>query len=535
MISLEDAIRDVQRRHQLFLTPQSLDKSTPQQTVLVGVSGGADSVCLLHILCHLAAEWHLDLHVGHLDHALRPESADDACFVQELARTCSLPFHHHRLEPGTLENAPASLETAARQARRHYLAQLALQITPSGQIPIVALAHHADDQAETVLHHLIRGSGLQGVAGMRPKIEYRVSSLPHSTHTSLKRHSDQQSLSTITEKRALVIHLVRPLLYVCRTTILQYLRAQSLAWREDRTNQDQHYTRNYLRHTVVPALATVNPAVVDAIGRLANLASDEMTRLVWYDQQTLAKVQLSTDAEQAERIVLDLDALRLLPQLVQRGVLRQAWLRLAPTVGDLSLAHLNALCDQLGDTDTSGPHPLLANLAWSVGGATSTAPARISLHRADVMPFASDHLLLAESESYSIPSVPVGESAQLVLNPHWQLTITCLRRSDLPSNWRQNPNPWRVFLDAAQVGSLHLTTPTVGQQFAPLGMGGQHKMLGDFFTDHKIPLAHRHRWPVLIDDSTGEILWVCGLRVAHHARITEQTETVLWLQVAGGW
>lgn len=539
-LALVKAVAALQTHHALFPTATAANP----QVVVVGVSGGADSVCLLHLLRQLASTWHLDLHVAHLDHALRADSASDADFVQSLATTWQLPIHRERLAVDALAAEGGSIETAARQIRHQFLAQLAHSLTPPHQQPMVALAHHADDQAETLLHHLVRGSGLQGLGGMHPVVVHKIEIAPTD---SAARPTTQ--LSSVTERREVVIQIVRPFLYVRRATILQYLRSQKLSWREDQTNLDQRYTRNYLRHTVLPSLRALNPAVVEALGRTATIAADEMARLTRYDQQLLAALQWPktklTAATLAQgtlrqgamaeenmtsaggRIVLDLTQLRALPLATQRALLRQAALLVAPAIRDLNFAQLTSLCHAIAHAESGGPHPLLADLMWSSAGATVTRPVLLSLHHRNVLPFEMGQPLLATEEALLLPIVPLGESAHLPLGNGWQLTVSHVARSELPADWQQRDQPWQAFFDSARVGNPMLTRPSAAQRFAPLGLAGHHKAVGDLFTDQKIPVAWRSTWPLLVNAATQEILWVCGLRPGHVARITAVTSTVI--------
>ncbi|MCB0061523.1 MAG: tRNA lysidine(34) synthetase TilS, partial [Caldilineaceae bacterium] len=333
--SLVTLVEQMQARYQLFPKYNATAAETP--VVVVAVSGGADSVCLLALLQQVAAAWRLTLHVAHLDHALRPDSAADAEFVATLAATYGVPFHIKRVQPGELAAHEGGIEAAARRTRYEFLAQVALTVTPATQTPTVALAHHADDQAETVLHHLVRGSGLQGLGGMRPVATY------------------------LTEGTPLDLRLVRPLLYARRAAIQQYLQEHELSWREDSTNVDQRYTRNYLRHTVLPALTTVNPQAVESIGRAAQLAAEEHDRLVAYDAQLLRSLQWSPPSDEQiaaivanstnappggrrSELVLNLAALTAYPHATQRALLRLAHTWVAPVPTELSLARLDQLC-----------------------------------------------------------------------------------------------------------------------------------------------------------------------------------------------
>jgi tRNA(Ile)-lysidine synthase len=224
------ALAAAQARHTLFI---------PGQPVVVAVSGGADSVCLLYALHQHASCWQLALHVAHLDHALRPESSDDAAFVAAFAQQLQLPFYSMRLSPGSLDDDPRGLEAAARSARYAFLRHVALQI----DTPVtIATAHHQDDQAETLLLHLVQGSGLNGLAAMA-----WVAHLPDEEQPPIR--------------------LVRPLLGVSRASIHDYLRSKGLQWREDASNQETTHLRNRLRHEVLPVLADINPNIHATLAR----------------------------------------------------------------------------------------------------------------------------------------------------------------------------------------------------------------------------------------------------------------------------
>ncbi len=499
-------------------------------TVVVGVSGGADSVCLLQTLCHFAPCWRLTLHVAHMDHGLRLGAAADADFVAQLAQQWSLPYHRRQLPVGTLQAQAGNLEAVARAARYAFLAEIAVQVTPPSQEPIIALAHHADDQAETVLLHLVRGSGLQGLGGMRPVSRRPLHELCAPATQPF----------TVTENQQPYLRLVRPFLHIRRTEILQSLRSSSLSWREDESNQDETLARNFLRHQIMPKLAELNPQVVAALGRLAEVAATEGTRLTALDQAQLETLQLEPLTTPVERIVLDLAQFYALPKAHQQGVLRQALFQLMPSraVGTtLSLEQVaNLLAALPQPIVASGPHRLGGEVAWSVAGATPSQPARLSLHKHDVLPFAPDHPYLGQQWRADVGSVAVEEGV-LLLAGGWQLVAKRLARAELPSDWQAGQQPWRAYMDAAQVGSLCVTTPQSGQSFTPLGMPGQHKGLGNFFTDRKVHPTLRSGWPLLVDQTNATVCWVCGLAIAHTVRITATTQTVLylsWEQSNGG-
>lgn len=225
-----DDVRRYIHRHQLI---QAGDR------ILVAVSGGGDSVALLHLLWSLRAEFGVDLHAAHLDHALRAESAAEADFVRSWCAGLGVPLRVARIAVGErLEPGRGGLEQVARAARHEFLRETAAEMGCN----LIALGHHRGDQAETLLHRLVRGAGPTGLVAMRPRSG----------------------------------HLVRPLLGVSRGEIRAYLLRQGLCWVEDSSNQDLGMARNRLRHEVLPLLETFNPRIEEGLARLAErLAREE--------------------------------------------------------------------------------------------------------------------------------------------------------------------------------------------------------------------------------------------------------------------
>ncbi|MCB9453227.1 MAG: tRNA lysidine(34) synthetase TilS [Anaerolineaceae bacterium] len=216
----------------------------PQHTlVVVAVSGGADSLALLHILQELRPRLECDLHVATLDHGLRgADGAADAHFVAATAAAWGLPVTIGNTNvPALMEQTGQGVETSARQARYAFLAGVARDVGAS----LVATAHHADDQAETILLHLLRGSGLRGLRGM-------------AFHAALPGFPE--------------ITLVRPLLATSRTEIETYCREHHLTPRHDATNQDTTLLRNHIRHDILPQLQTINPQIVPTLMNLSESA-----------------------------------------------------------------------------------------------------------------------------------------------------------------------------------------------------------------------------------------------------------------------
>ncbi|MCS6826938.1 MAG: tRNA lysidine(34) synthetase TilS [Caldilinea sp.] len=494
---LLDLIMQAECRYALFASPT--DFARP---VIVGVSGGIDSVVLLHALTQLAPLWHLQLHVAHVDHGLRTSSAEDAAFVHDLARRMGAPFHSTRLDAAALRSDASGLEAAARRARYRFLCAIAHDVTPDDMVPIVAVAHHANDQAETMLLRLIQGSGIEGLAGMRPV--------------------------TILDDPALTmrpVRLVRPLLLASRTQIVEYAQRHLLSWREDESNLDPQQVRNLIRHHVMPALARINPRAVDAIARAADLVAEACGRLRAYDEQTLEELTLE---QSSQRTVLRLDALQKMDVAGVRSLLHLSMARMRIDLRTIGAAKLERLANAIQHaTHRSGPHPLGSGLAWSIvtleGGVLA-----LSLHRSDALPCAPPGPWL-DAERRRQGEILLPFEGELALNG-WRLQCTLLAPQDVTAEWRCNQDRWRAFFDADNVQTPVLTTPQAGLKIEPLGMAGKHRALGDLFTDAKIAPALRAGWPLLVDRSGDRVLWVCGLTQAHAARVTDATRRVWMVQ-----
>jgi tRNA(Ile)-lysidine synthase len=264
----------------------------PGQRVGVAVSGGADSVCLLHVLVELAPRWDLQLSVLHLDHQLRgAESAADAEFVRQLAASLGLELHLRRADVKAMATAD-NLEQAARRARREFF----LEFLRAGRLDRVAVGHTRSDQAETVLFRFLRGSGTTGLAGIWP-------ATPEG--------------------------LVRPLIEVDRREVIEYLRQRSLAWREDSSNEDRSFARNRIRHELLPALARDwNPGLTETLAQTAILAREDEQ----YWSGEIGRLAASGLRTWCGSVLLRASGLSQLPPAVERRLVRVA---LAQARGDL--------------------------------------------------------------------------------------------------------------------------------------------------------------------------------------------------------
>src|SRR3989338_5072027 len=279
---------------------------TPGARVVVAVSGGADSVALLHALAALRPAWKLKLFIAHLDHALRPDSGDDAEFVKHLGRRLEIETSIERHDVGErCAREGWSLEDGARRIRHQFLLDAARHRSAEA----VALAHTADDQAETVLMRLLRGTGLLGLGAM-----------------ALKRPLEDR-------------WLIRPLLGIWRSEVIAYVRRRGAAFREDSTNRDRRFLRNRIRHELLPLLARdYNPNIK---GALAQLAEQSRTDYDFLDEEAGRSWKRTVKSANGDGRTLAISVAAFLrqPQALQRQLMRRAIQRVKGEPGRLEYRH----------------------------------------------------------------------------------------------------------------------------------------------------------------------------------------------------
>lgn len=309
---------DVRRIHRR-LFEASRDLILAGAKVVCAVSGGADSIAMLHGLCAVNGlrdrRWLIS--VAHLDHHIRSDSARCAAFVRESAGNLGLECRLETADVPALKKAEGgSLEETARRVRYEFLRRAAEEAGAG----IVAVAHHADDQAETVLHRIIRGTGLHGLGGMRQS-------------------------RPIEEENA--IALVRPLLGFRQAELREYLLARGLSFWEDATNADSAAaTRNRIRHEILPLLeAKLNPQAVGALVRLANQANDAAQAIRWVAERALAEIRVETEGGEVR---LSATSLSVFPAALRSQIVRLALEEIGAEFGELGQERIDAAADLAG-------------------------------------------------------------------------------------------------------------------------------------------------------------------------------------------
>ena len=482
--------------HKHDLLPRRARGSTgaPAAPVVVGVSGGADSLALLHALNELAPEYNLRLHVAHLDHQLRGDEAQaDASFVRDIAQAWGLPYTiDSRDVTGCARDYKLSLEEAARQVRYGFLREVAL----AQQSETIAVAHNADDQAESVLMHFLRGSGLSGLRGMLPKMhlaEYRVSP---PTANFQPPTSD--------------LYLIRPLLATSRAAIEEYCQQHDLHPRTDSTNADTTYFRNRLRHDLLPLLETYNPQIRSILCRTADVIAAEHEVLQAHTNYSWG---MTVVEETASAITFDLAMWREQPIGVRRAMLRQAIHQLRPPLRDIDFVHIEDAIEILQRATTGDQVTLPQQLFIEVSYDTFTLAPRDELALPDwpLLPDRSAPLII------NVPgTTPLPESPWIV------------EASFEPCDYGHVPlSRFAACFDADTLpGPLTLRARTSADRFHPQGMPSLVR-LKDWMINVKVPRIIRDRLPLLV--AGDQIVWVPGFRVGQPFLVTEKSPHIIKL------
>lgn len=467
---LLDRVRDYVVRHGML---------EPGDRVIIAVSGGADSLALTHVLHRLAPEWRLSLHLFHMEHGLRGDaSRADAAFVADLARALSLPLTTVALQPGELERLPGSLEANARRRRYAEMARLARAIGAQR----AATGHNRNDQAETVLMRLLRGSGTTGLAGIPP----------------------------VRRDGGLVI--IRPLLGVSRQEILAYCRAHGLTPRLDATNLEPDFTRNRIRLELLPLLTErFGEAVVDNLAQAADVLREEDRLLTDLAREAAARCRWQEVEAAPGNLVIELDGPRLLqePPALARRVVRMAVQRVSGSPYGPGLSAVLRALELAGRTD--GTHAL----DLPQGVRLTVAYGRCRFARASAPADASGEALGTQVWPVAAPGVTPIPALGLTVS------VEVAPASAMPAHLP----PDEEWFDRDRLpGPLAVRTRRPGDRLWPVGMEGSKK-LQDILVDAKVPRDQRDGLPLLLAGDT--VIWVPGVRRDRRFRAGARTRAAL--------
>jgi tRNA(Ile)-lysidine synthase len=446
--------------------------------VLIGVSGGPDSLALLHALCRLGPDLELTLVAAHLDHGLRSESAAEAQYAAEQARAWGAAIAVERVDARRLARERGqSLEAAGRAARYDFFAAAAARFGCDR----VAVGHTADDQVETVLLHLLRGAGLGGLAGMPASRPLGPGGSPPL--------------------------LVRPLLSVPRSSILAYCHRHGLRPVQDPSNRSRRFTRNRIRLDLLPLLeAEYSPQVRR---RLLDLAATARAEIGLRSELVAELLTAAARERPPHPVALDLATLQARPRALASEALRAAFaLAAGPplALGRAATGRLVALLEREGP-----PRAELLGGWWA-----ERRDGTLVYHRPGKEPAAA----------WKPVALPVPGRAWLPGADCWLTAESVPPPAALPAS------PDTAFVDAACLrGGLTVRPAWPGARFQPLGMRGSKK-LSDFFIDRKVPRETRAVRPVVVDAE--KVVWVAGMAVDERVRLTAATRRAVRLHLGPG-
>lgn len=456
-------------------------KLAPGRPVIVAVSGGPDSLCLMDILYKAG----YPIVIAHFNHKLREESDAEAEALGQMAERLQVPFAVESADVRAYSSEnKLSIEEAARNLRYTFLFEQARRYDAQA----VAAGHTADDQVETVLMHFVRGAGLRGLKGMT----YR----------------------TVLPAFDPAVPIIRPLLDVWREETVVYCAGQGLRPFHDPSNESLNFLRNRIRHLLVPTLETYNPKFREAAWRTAQLlsADHEIVR----DAVAVAWQQV-TSTESENLVVLDAAILSSYSIGLQRHLIRMALERIVPQE-EISFDALERAAGFLVDSD---------------GRAQLSLPGDARLLREENRIYIAGRDAVLSFERWpQLPgdkdSIPLPVPGEVNLPGGWRITcehwnIPALAREQMQAN----ENPLQVWLDADKLaGDLSLRIRREGDRFEPFGLGGHTQKLSDFFTNVKLPQRARDRWPLLSVNDV--IAWIPGYQLADPFRITKNSRRILY-------
>ncbi|MGA2323630.1 MAG: tRNA lysidine(34) synthetase TilS [Sedimentisphaerales bacterium] len=440
--------------------------------ILLAISGGVDSSALLHVLAALR----LDIHCAHINHQLRTDEAQrDEDFVIEQCQKLKVPVITKKIDVRDYaKKSKLSIETAARNLRIENLVEIAKE----QNCACIATAHHKNDNAETIIDRLIRGTGLRGMCGIWPA----------------KKFADG-------------ITFIRPLLCATRDEIIQYLNSRNLNWCTDRTNTDFAYRRNFIRHRLLPALQ--NDSQSDIVERLAVLSKASRGFYLMVCRAADA-IWPDVAAANGNEIAVDSDKIASQSAEIKIEIIRRAMAYLGAGEQDVTERHYKSILRLPDDAELQLPN-------------------RITVHRQGGKIVFEKHLKTKPAQSIAIDPVVLKVPGATQLGPYAiNADIIEIEQKDLAGFKKTKTNLVEWFDFEKLKLPMEVRSRRRGDKFQPLGLTGEKKV-GKFLTAAKVSQSLRRRLLVIADSD--KIIWLCPVRISEQAKVTNDTRKVIQIKI----
>jgi tRNA(Ile)-lysidine synthase len=457
---------------------RNLCSLNPGDTLLVGVSGGPDSITLLDLLTKL--DFHII--VAHLDHQLRFESSIEATRVRSFAEGLNLSCIVGSEDTRAYSQQQAlSIEEAARELRYKFLFEHA----ESRKAKAVLVAHHADDQVETVLMHILRGAGLSGLGGM--------------SYRSMTNWHDE-------------IPLIRPMLGIWRDEIESYCEENELEPVIDTSNMDTTFFRNRLRHELIPRLEDYNPRVRSLILQMSDTLREDHAILASLTEEILKKCLVESSPQ---HIAVNTEAFSAQPLGLQRYLIRLVISKLRPGLRDIGFQDVKRALQFINKPPKSNQADLVAGLRL-----------QIEADRFIIADWNAE-LLHADWPQWSGKTLKLAVPGVTKLDKNWRVVAKMVpKKHHFIEMVSANSDPFTAYFDIDPlVTPLTIHTRQPGDRMTPLGMTEGSVKVGDLMINSKLPRRARLRWPLVF--VAGRVVWVPGVRQSAQYAVRETTETIL--------
>ena len=445
----------------------------PGESVLAAVSGGADSMCMLSLLIRFSKEHGMRLGVVHVDHGFRPEAKEEARYVGEFCEENGISFFLRTIEPGECEKS----EEAAR-IRRYELIE---STAADNSFDRISLAHNAGDRAETMLFNLFRGTGIRGLGSIRPKRD----------------------------------RFIRPVMCLERDEIEAYLNENGIRYYTDHTNNEDKYSRNRIRHHIIPVAEGINAEAVNHMNRTAD-ALDEIAEYIEAQAREAYESMIQSSPTKPRDVNIPITHLSKLHPVITTEVIRLAITDMTPHLKDITAEHIRAvlaLTDSENGSSVNLPYGIRAYREYEYvyiepGRSTSFSPVNIDLSSL----------------------VPDGDPLIKSLEGGGEITfelISVTENTDMEA--LKSPNKYTKCFDYDKIKPiLTIRTPKEGDEIT-IDLSGHTKTLKRYMIDAKIPRRLRDTLPVIYNEA--DVLWVIGYRDSAAYRITGETKVVLVVTV----